>query len=172
MLYGVNRESGYPISSPFRKPLQTECKFNCRFGIIISRLRARIYMQYALRITRVIAIPIAIFTTRNATIQVHSNGYILHFDAKTVLKYRRVYIPGGTFFLTLVIYNREPLFAKTQNISLLRSILAVVKSEMDFGKVGAVILSDHIHFLWMLPSGDTDYSKRVGRLRCSLRAVY
>jgi len=63
-------------------------------------------------------------------------------------EYRRVYIPGGTFFLTLVTYNREPLFAKTQNISLLRSALASVKSEMAFRIVGTVVLPEHIHFLW------------------------
>ena len=80
-------------------------------------------------------------------------------------EYRRVYVPGGTFFLTLVTYNRTTLFAKPENISRLRSALATVKSEMPFEIEGAVVLPDHIHFLWTLPPGDTNYSKRVGRLK-------
>ena len=81
------------------------------------------------------------------------------------MNYIRAYIPGGTFFFTLVTYNRTPLFAKTENISLLRSALINVKSEMPFKIEGAVILPDHIHFLWILPSDDSDYSKRIGRLK-------
>ena len=80
-------------------------------------------------------------------------------------EYRRAYMPGGTFFITLVTYNRSPLFARIENISRLRSALVDTKSEMPFGIEGAVILPDHIHFLCTLPSGDTNYSKRVGRLK-------
>ena len=31
-------------------------------------------------------------------------------------EYRRNYIPGGTFFLTLVTYKRIPLFSNPENI--------------------------------------------------------
>ncbi len=61
-------------------------------------------------------------------------------------KYRRAFVPGGTFFLTLVMYNRTPLFAKAKNISRLRAALATVKSEMPFEIEGAVVLPNHIHF--------------------------
>ena len=54
-------------------------------------------------------------------------------------KYRRAFVPGGTFFLTLVTYNRTPLFANAENLSRLRSALATVKSEMPFEIQGAVI---------------------------------
>ena len=80
-------------------------------------------------------------------------------------QYRRVYIPGGTFFLTVVTYKRQPLFAEPANVAMLRSAVATVKSEMPFQIIGAVVLPDHLHFLWTLPPSDTNYSKRLGRIK-------
>ena len=36
---------------------------------------------------------------------------------------------------------------------------------MPFDITAAVVLPDHIHFVWTLPQGDDNYSKRVGRLK-------
>lgn len=72
---------------------------------------------------------------------------------------------GGTFFLTLVTYNRIPLFSNPENVRHLRCAVAAIKSEMPFEVVGAVVLPEHIHFLWTLPCGDYAYAKRVGRLK-------
>lgn len=80
-------------------------------------------------------------------------------------EYRRAYVPGGTFFLTLVTYHRTPLFSNTENISRLRCAVATTKSEMPFEIAGAVVLPEHIHFLWTLPCNDRSYSQRVGRLK-------
>jgi putative transposase len=62
-------------------------------------------------------------------------------------EYRRAYLPGGTFFLTLVTYHRTPLFSEPENISRLRSCVAKTRTEMPFELTGAVVLPDHIHFL-------------------------
>lgn len=72
--------------------------------------------------------------------------------------YRRMYVPGGTYFFTIVTYQRQPIFANSENISLLRKAIATVKSEMPFTIIGAVILPDHLHFIWELPPGDSTYS--------------
>ncbi|MCU0532766.1 MAG: transposase [Hydrococcus sp. Prado102] len=80
-------------------------------------------------------------------------------------QYRRLYRSGGTIFLTLVTYDRQPLFMQSENVSKLRQAIATVKAEMPFDILGAVILPDHIHFLWALPSEDTSYSKRIGKLK-------
>jgi putative transposase len=80
-------------------------------------------------------------------------------------EYRRAYVPGGTFFLTLVTYHRNPLFSNPENISDLRCAVATIKSEMPFEIAGAVVLPEHIHFLWTLPCNDHAYSQRVGRLK-------
>ncbi|MEG4141142.1 MULTISPECIES: hypothetical protein [unclassified Microcoleus] len=43
--------------------------------------------------------------------------------------YRRFYLPGGSFFLTLVTYNRTPLFSESENVSQLRKAVGAIKSE-------------------------------------------
>ena len=80
-------------------------------------------------------------------------------------EYRRLYLPGGTIFLTLVTYKRQPLFSNPENISRLREATAQMRQEKPFDIIGAVVLPDHIHFLWTLPLQDTNYSQRVSRLK-------
>jgi putative transposase len=73
----------------------------------------------------------------------------------------RVYLSGGTYFLTLVTYCRRPLFNNPNNIALLRTAVAKIKAEKPFKIVAAVVLSDHLHFIWQLPPDDFNYSQRV-----------
>ncbi|ACK66834.1 conserved hypothetical protein [Rippkaea orientalis PCC 8801] len=79
--------------------------------------------------------------------------------------YRRSYLPGGVFFLTLVTYHRLPLFSKAENVSLLRKAIAKMRTENPFEITAAVILPDHLHFIWSLPPDDSNYSQRVSRLK-------
>ncbi len=79
--------------------------------------------------------------------------------------YRRFYVPGGTYFFTLVTYQRQLIFAKPENISRLRKAIATIKAEMPFNIIGAVVLPDHLHFIWQLPPGDKEYSKRIGKMK-------
>jgi putative transposase len=79
--------------------------------------------------------------------------------------YRRAHVPGGTFFLTLVTYKRAPLFTESSNVTRLRRVLSVVKQQHPFEIVAAVVLPDHLHFVWALPAADPDFSTRVGRLK-------
>ncbi len=79
--------------------------------------------------------------------------------------YRRMYVPGGTYFFTIVTYQRQLIFANPQNISLLRKAITTVKNEMPFTIIGAVVLPDHLHFIWQLPPGDSAYSKRIGKMK-------
>ncbi len=79
--------------------------------------------------------------------------------------YRRAYVPGGTFFITLVTHNRRPLFADADNVARLRRALIRIRQEQPFEVVAAVVLPDHLHFVWTLPAADPNFSKRVGRLK-------
>jgi putative transposase len=89
--------------------------------------------------------------------------------------YQRAYVPGGTFFLTVATYERRPLFADAANVERLRRAVRKVKQELPFDFVAAVVLPDHFHFLWTLPEGDSEYPKRIGRIKVefthSLRGV-
>jgi putative transposase len=63
-------------------------------------------------------------------------------------------------------YNRSPLFADAANGQRLRQATAKIRAEMPFDIVAAVVLPDHLHFVWGLGEGDDhNYSKRVGRLK-------
>lgn len=79
--------------------------------------------------------------------------------------YHRACTPGGAVFLTLVTFNRRPIFAEPENVQRLRYAMGTVKAEMPFDITAAVVLPDHLHLLWTLPPDDSDYSKRVGRLK-------
>ena len=80
-------------------------------------------------------------------------------------EYRRFFIPGGTYFFTMVTYERQAIFANPENIERLRSALRQVMSEMPFEIIAAVILPEHLHFIWALPEGDQHYSARIGRFK-------
>jgi putative transposase len=73
--------------------------------------------------------------------------------------------PGGTFFLTWVTYERRPILRSPASVARLRSAVAEVRQAHPFEILGAVILPDHVHFLWELPAGDGDFSKRVGLIK-------
>lgn len=79
--------------------------------------------------------------------------------------YRRYWVPGGAYFFTLVTHRRIPLFADCANVERLCEAVAVVQRDQPFEFCAAVVLPDHMHFLWALPPGDCDYAKRIGRLK-------
>ncbi len=74
--------------------------------------------------------------------------------------YRRLRVPGGCYFFTVVTYERRRLFAETHNVDLLREAFAHTKSRRPFSMDAIVILPDHLHCVWRLPEGDTDFSGR------------
>jgi putative transposase len=79
--------------------------------------------------------------------------------------YRRLYVPGGTVFLTITTYKRIPLFRESCTVDRLREAIAAVIKELPFEFVAAVVLPDHLHFIWTMPANDSGYSKRVGRMK-------
>jgi putative transposase len=74
--------------------------------------------------------------------------------------YRRLYIPGGTYFFTLVSYHRKPIFTDDGRVEQLRRSFREVKAKRPFDLLAAVVLPDHLHCLWRLPEGDADFSTR------------
>ncbi|MCK5199278.1 MAG: transposase [Spirochaetales bacterium] len=74
------------------------------------------------------------------------------------MKYRRLYIPGGTYAFTVVTANRKPILI--ENIERLRSAFCLCLSRYPFEMKAIVVLPDHMHTLWKLPEGDADFSTR------------
>lgn len=76
------------------------------------------------------------------------------------MRYRRANIHGGTYFFTLVTFNRNKLFLCQDNIELLRHAFRKVKKSHPFKIDAFVLLPDHLHCIWTMPSGDADFSRR------------
>lgn len=78
--------------------------------------------------------------------------------------YRRVRIPGATYFFTVNLADRGS-DALIQSIDALRWAYARTLSERPFWCDAIVILPDHLHAIWTLPPGDSDYSTRWGAIK-------
>lgn len=78
--------------------------------------------------------------------------------------YIRVRAPGGTFFFTVTLADRSSdLLA--QQIVALRAAFREVRTELPFRCDAMVVLPDHLHAVWTLPYGDTDFSTRWKRIK-------
>jgi putative transposase len=76
------------------------------------------------------------------------------------MRYRRIRLPGETYFFTLVTFQRQSIFHDEIAVDVLRSAFRDVMKRMPFHIDAIVVLPDHIHCLWTLPEGDADYSMR------------
>ncbi len=76
------------------------------------------------------------------------------------MKYRRMYIKGGTYFFTLVSFYRRPTFWVQKSIDLLKAAIDYTSGRMPFEVIAYVILPDHLHYIWTLPEKSSDYSTR------------
>jgi len=76
------------------------------------------------------------------------------------MQYRRAFVPGGSFFFTLVTEKRRPLFADPNNVDTLREALRNVTRKYPFAIEAVVIRPNHLHCIWTLPSDDSDFSLR------------
>ncbi len=74
-------------------------------------------------------------------------------------RYRRAKIAGGTFFFTVAIADRSDDLL-VREIDRLRASYRAVQSRYPFETIAICILPDHVHALWSLPEGDSDFSRR------------
>lgn len=81
--------------------------------------------------------------------------------------YRRVYVPGGAFFLTVVTHRRRRMLTTPLALHLLRKAAREVRARLPFTVVALVVLPDHLHCVWTLPPNDADYSTRWRQIKAS-----
>lgn len=74
--------------------------------------------------------------------------------------YRRIRVPGGTFFFTVVTYQRRPLLLEEPVRNALRAAVTEIRASFPFYIDAWVLLPDHLHCVWTLPDGDENYSLR------------
>jgi REP element-mobilizing transposase RayT len=70
--------------------------------------------------------------------------------------YRRNFVPGGSYFFTVNLADRR-LRLLTDHIDLLRGAVRYAQSRHPFSIEAVVVLPDHLHAIWTLPEGDSDF---------------
>lgn len=78
--------------------------------------------------------------------------------------YRRLRHPGGTWFFTVCLSSRAET-TLVDRIEVLRDAYARTTAELPLWTDAVVILPDHLHAVWTLPEGDTDFSERWRRIK-------
>ena len=81
------------------------------------------------------------------------------------MDYRRVFVPGGCYFFTVVTFKREPLFNNAETIQKLLDAFQWTRQKYPFSIEALVILPDHLHTIWSLPDGDSNYPLRWNLLK-------
>jgi putative transposase len=73
--------------------------------------------------------------------------------------YRRAFVPGGCWFFTVNLLERRQTLLVDQ-IAILREAVASTRRTRAFTIEAFVVLPDHMHAIWKLPPGDSDFSMR------------
>ena len=81
-----------------------------------------------------------------------------------MVAYRRNFLPGGTFFFTVAFANRRSS-ALIDYADSLRAAFRLTRKERPFSIDAIVILPDHLHVMFTLPSDDSDFSGRWRRIK-------
>ncbi len=76
------------------------------------------------------------------------------------MDYRRVWLPGGTYFFTIALQKRHGNELLTQHIDTLRQAVSSVRQRHPFHIHAWVVLPEHLHCIIELPAGDANYAKR------------
>jgi putative transposase len=74
--------------------------------------------------------------------------------------YRRIFMPVATWFFTVNLAPRDNQAMLVEHIEELRQAFRYVQQRRVFQIDAIVILPDHLHSIWTLPDGDSDYSTR------------
>ena len=73
--------------------------------------------------------------------------------------YRRLWVPGGTYFFTVNLADRSRR-SLVDNIDALRLSVYAIRAAHPFETIAWCVLPDHLHVVWTLPPGDDDFATR------------
>lgn len=81
-----------------------------------------------------------------------------------MVRYRRNFVPGGTWFFTVTLADRRST-ALVDHIDALRSAFRAARRASPFAIDAIVVLPDHLHVILTLPSKDADFPGRWRRIK-------
>jgi len=90
---------------------------------------------------------------------------VSHHGGFAVSHYRRYYVAGGTYFFTVVTYQRRPILTTDLARRCLREAIREVQAKWPWKVLAMVLLPDHLHSIWVLPPGDARYSARWQQIK-------
>jgi putative transposase len=78
--------------------------------------------------------------------------------------YRRLRLPGATYFFTVCLEDRTSSVL-IDHIDVLRMAYATTVRELPVTCQAMVILPDHLHAIWTMPENDSYFSERWRRIK-------
>ena len=91
-------------------------------------------------------------------------GAWVWLQAGGMSNYRRLWVPGGTYFFTVNLLERHRRLL-VEHIGLLRDSFQATRAARPFEVIAIVVLPDHLHCLWRLPAGDADNANRWAQIK-------
>ncbi|MBS3733633.1 MAG: transposase [Phycisphaerae bacterium] len=85
--------------------------------------------------------------------------------------YRRRH-DGELFFLTLVTQGRMSIFKHSRFRRALSEAMRTTQARHPWETTAVVLLPDHLHMIWRLPTSDKDYSTRITSLKRLFTRAY
>jgi len=79
--------------------------------------------------------------------------------------YKRWFCAGGTYFFTIVTYNRRKIFCDAHARASLHHAMAEVQASRPFEMLSVVLLPDHCHCIWKMAADDDNFSVRWGMIK-------
>ena len=79
--------------------------------------------------------------------------------------YRRWFREGGTYFFTVVTFNRQKIFNNAHARSALHHAITEVRTLRPFEMLGIVLLPNHCHCIWKMVDDDDNFSVRWGMIK-------
>jgi putative transposase len=84
-----------------------------------------------------------------------------------MVQYRRNFVEGGTYFFTITLRDRTRT-TLTDHADALLSIVKDVRKQIPFTIEAMVVLPGHLHAVWTLPEGDSNYIRRLRLIKARL----
>lgn len=81
-----------------------------------------------------------------------------------MVRYRRNFVPGGTYFFTVTLADRRSRIL-VDHVAALRMAFRATRRERPFAIDAVVVLPEHLHAIFTLPPDDSDFSGRWRRIK-------